>query len=99
MSEKCPLDYGLHWESDQTLAPGIPEVCRRQCEATWEEATKGPETDVDILNPDCKHAVEYGDMSLQRGSGGQRYVGLLYTCVVDEEEAFSQSYKFECPNN
>lgn len=96
MSERCPLGDGLYWNGEEHSK--IPDVCLNQCEATWDKATQGV-GDVDILDSNCDHEVEYNDTGLQRGEGSKRFLSILYDCMVDCPEAFSESWPFECPYN
>jgi|GEM_PF-5864177 len=81
MPEKCPLAArGLHWDGD------IPDVCQRQCGATWERAIATQQSTTDTFSiscedfddlvedpeklRDCEHEIENGGMAVQRVGEG-----------------------------
>ncbi len=97
MPEKCPLGEQMYWQNEQYNK--IPEACLVQCGSIWDEALLEPADDIDILDKDCHHVVEYNDTSLQRLEGSGRSIGILNTCIISEEEAFSETWHFKCPNN
>ncbi len=102
MPERCPLGPGLYWENENE----IPEICQRRCGALIDRAirTSVKDGDYDIF-PDathggCDHSIhslETEDVSLQRGDGAERVVGVTDNCTGCGQEYGAQSFKFTCP--
>ncbi len=95
MSERCPLDTGLHWGSRCQ----IPEFCLENCEKIWNSALQKIADNIDNFEPDCQHDVEFDDEALQRTEGPMRVYSILHTCMQGCGEAFAEEYVFECPKN
>jgi len=102
MSERCPLGPGLYWENRNN----IPEMCVERCGDLIDRAISGSAEDGDYdIFPDatdgeCNHSIhglETEDVSLQRGNGAERIVGVTDNCMGCGEEYGAQSYKFTCP--
>jgi hypothetical protein len=99
MSDKCPLQQGgLYWDNEAFSR--IPDICTRLCGEIFEETLNGSQVSkIDMFDPDCGHNVEHGGMSLQRGNGSDRYIGILSMCVKTGGDVFSDTYTFQCPND
>lgn len=90
MAEHCPLEEGfLYWQTD------IPDVCRKNCELIWERAeTTAP--DIDLIDPECSHTLEFCNASLQKGDGHVRYWTILSSCTATENDVLNETYNFQC---
>lgn len=83
----------------------IPAICRETCESRWEESINTQVPDTDYFSVDCEdaspcnHDIEASDMSLQRGEGTKRFIGLLNVCARTETELYSENFSYDCPKN
>lgn len=105
-SEGCPLGSGLYWENLNE----IPEFCQKNCNEFIDTVGEigGPviEQDYDYFPDDgsgehCRHEdhdLETEDVSLQRGQGTTRILGVTDQCSNCGMEYGAQSYKFNCSN-
>lgn len=104
MADGCPLSTGLYWEN----RGDIPEYCETNCGQLMEEAIKGvPHREYDLFveavgESGCvhdEHTLETEDISLQRGNGPERIVGVTDDCMGCGTEYGAQSYVFVCPKD
>ena len=104
MAERCPLRQGLYWENEGQ----IPDFCLTNCGSLMDNAIDnfivdgGYDMFADPDDSNCQHeahTLETEDVSLQRGSGPRRIVGVTDNCVGCGEEYGAQSFYFECPND
>lgn len=99
MSEKCPLSERIiYWmNSGVSSDQHIPEICQQHCGEIWEKLPQHEPDHTDYFEDICQSGVDHSDESLQVISTTTRSYGILYLCGYDGEEAFSESWNFECP--
>lgn len=107
MAERCPLGSGLYWEGQGE----IPKHCLENCGRYLDEVGQadGPSMigGYDVFPDDgsgesCDHdlyALQTEDVSLQRGMGAIRIIGVTDECANCGMEYGAQSYTFTCPSD